>query len=486
MTKRAAAAAPIGLALLLLAAAVSIRTAPNAVASNAPATFAQLARDAEIALRVRWYAGAGSWNRCLPARCGVQSYDWGADNLSAALYLDWLTTRDAALVPWFRELGAANPGFHLCTAACRSWSDVPMWDALAAIREYDVTGDRGVLGKAEADFASAARSELYAQGACREIDYQRPNGETGLKTLETDANRILAATLLYQRTGTPAYLDDARAHYAAVRARFLDPRLPLYTVYVLDDRTRCVPLPHRFFASVNGTMISAGLELAATTRDPAYGRDAKATARAIERELDDARGVFVDPQAENDVVAPLVIAMYRLAAQGDAEARAWIVRNAAAAIQARTADGSYGRFFDGPPPPGQVTMWETNGGFALAFAAAALAPSDIVEPDTWPTARSASVALDASSSYRFSGSGIAFTGTLGEHPGHAHVLLDGRPIADRTGIWQGLTYVAKGNALLFAWRWPASGPHVVTFVPAEENVKEGPAFLDLREAFVLP
>ncbi len=41
-----------------------------------------------------------------------------------------------------------------------------MWDALAAIREYDVTGDRSILAKAEADFASAARSELYAQGAC--------------------------------------------------------------------------------------------------------------------------------------------------------------------------------------------------------------------------------------------------------------------------------------------------------------------------------
>ncbi len=155
-------------------------------------------------------------------------------------------------------------------------------------------------------------------------------------------------------------------------------------------------------------------------------------------------------------------------------------------MQALDADASYGRFFDGPAPPGRVTMWETNGGFALAFAAAALAPSTRVETDPWRTRRLTRVALDAPSTYRFAGSGIAFTGTLGEQRGHAHVVIDGRPTADNTGIWQGLTYVPKADALLFAWRWPARGKHVITFLPGALNVKEGPSFLDLRGAVVLP
>ena len=269
------------------------------------------------------------------------------------LYARWLVTHDAALEPAFRALERTEPQYGDCRRPhCKNWSDVPMWDAVAALRTYDVTHDDVALRNAEAAYRAVAASDVYARGACPALDYQRPHAESGgLKTLETDANRTLAAVLLAQRTHRPEYLAAAAAQYAAVRAWFYDPQLDLYTVYVFDDGRACRALPHRFFASVNGVMIDAGLELARATHDERYAREARATAHAI-RALDDDRGIFTDLQAENDVVAPLVLAMLQLARGGDAFAKDWIVRNAAAAAHARRADGAYGRFFDGPPPAG--------------------------------------------------------------------------------------------------------------------------------------
>ena len=167
------------------------------------------------------------------------------------------------------------------------------------------------------------------------------------------------------------------------------PERALYTVYVFDDGQACAPLPHRFFASVNGVMIEAGLKLGAATGDGRYAHEARATARAIHA-LDDGRGILADLQAENDVVEPLVVAMLQLARGGDAFAREWIVRNAAAAANARrTSDGTYGGFSTGPPPAAIVTAWQTNGGLAIEIAAGALAPDGAREAgDPWRSARS--------------------------------------------------------------------------------------------------
>src|SRR5207302_4626344 len=122
-----------------------------------------------------------------------------------------------------------------------------------------------------------------------------------------------AALLLYRATSNPAYLAAAVAGYAAARAYFIDPRVALYTVYSFDDGHSCRQLPHRFFASVNGDMIWSGAELAMATGQPTYLEQALATAQSVDRYLTDARGVFVDLQAENDVVEPLVEAMALLA-----------------------------------------------------------------------------------------------------------------------------------------------------------------------------
>jgi hypothetical protein len=412
------------------------------------------------------------------------------------LYERRLVGGDDALLPIFRALEATEPRYGPCRAPrCTNWSDVPMWDAVAALRTYDVTHDEAALHNAQAAYAAVAESDVYARGACPEIDYQRPHAEGGgLKTLETDANATLAAVLLAERTQRAGYLDQARRRYDTIRRWFLDPQLALYTVYVFDDGRTCKPLPHRFFASVNGAMIEAGLELARATHDERYARDADATAHAI-RALDDDRGIFTDLQAENDVVEPLVFAMLQLARSGDTFATAWIVRNAAAAAHARRAgDGAYGRFFDGPPPAAIVTAWQSNGGLALEIAAGALAPDERAEPgDPWRDATTSVVAHGDAlpQSFRFTGSGIALLGTLGERCcelGRARVLIDGHEPPDRTGIWQNKSSAGRSlpGTVLFAWRWATSGPHEIRLEPDAVNAKEGGPFVDLRAAAIVP
>src|SRR5205085_356901 len=104
-------------------------------------------------------------------------------------------------------------------------------------------------------------------------------------------------------------------------------------------------------------MIWSGIELYRDTLDTTYLRDAVSTVGAVSKLLADGRGVFADLQAENDVVEPLVEGMLAAERMGVPFARGWLLANARAALSARAPDGSYGRFFDGPPPRTTTTAW---------------------------------------------------------------------------------------------------------------------------------
>jgi hypothetical protein len=481
--------------LIVVALAAASLEPSRAEARNV--TFAAAAEEAMATLLHVYYTGDGRWRACNASDCQAGNVDWGNDSLTYALAFRYATTHDMTLREPLHALASTAPTYGAPCAgadACGTWSDVPEWDAIALMDEYDAIGDPSLIGKADAAFGFVERSGAYALGACPRIRYQQPGGrDNQLKTLETDANSIKAALLLYRATKTPAYLASARAHYDAVRASFLDPRVALYSVYVFDDGTTCKQVPHRFFASVNGDMIWSAVELARATGRSSYLEQAIATARAVDVNLADGRGVFADLQAENDIVEPLVEAMYALAVRGQSFARAWIVRNAAAALGARTADGSYGRFVDGPPPSTVVTDWQTNGGLALEIAAAALAPEAVVDVrNPWGTAAHVSRDIAAPpATLTFRGAGIALLGTLGEQcceAGHARVLIDGRETFDRTGIWQNKSSSSRStpNAVLFAWRWETVGVHTLTFEPGVPNGKEGGPFLHLVGYEVLP
>ena len=454
-------------------------------------SFRVSGRKAEATLLRIYYAGGGEWRECNASTCTTGNRDWGVDSLTYALALRFHETRDRRLLAPLRALTQTAPVYPApCTnsSTCSSWSDVPEWDAIALLDEYAATGDQTALTKAEAAFAFVAQSSVYARGACSQIDYQQPGGGTNqLKTLETDSNLVKAALLLYRATHLTAYLETARAHYASSRAYFFEPKTNLYTVYVFDNGRTCVQLPRRFFASVNGNMIWNGVELFRDTGTRSYLDQAIATAKASVLALSDGRGILTDLQAENDVVEPLVEGMDALAEEPQGFARDWILRNAAAALSARTPDGSFGRFFDGPPPETTVTAWQTNGGLAAEIAAASLAP-DTVIPTTnaWAGAVLASHEITAlPATLGFYGSGVALIGTLGEsccESGHARVLIDGRETADATGIWQNKSSLGTSidNTVLFAWRWPSVGHHSLTFEPGIDNPKEGGSFLHIQ------
>jgi len=468
---------------------------PPVALAAASQTFADYARDATATLESTWLAGS-AWRLCLAPGCPTTNRDWGADALTYDLYFRWRTTRQPALAPLLQALSSSAPVYAPCSGShCSQWSDTPLWDGVAAAREYQATGAAEALQHAIGAFnAVQAARTLYARGACSGILYQQPFGGTNhLKTLETGSNYVKAALLLYSSTGNQTYLTDATTMYAAIRRHFLDPRVPLYTVYVFDDGQQCRQLPHRFFASVNGNMIDDGLLLANATHDATYLDDAELTARAVATQLADPRGIYADLQAENDTTEPLVEAMYNLATLAhQAFARDWLIESAAAALSARTANG-YGRFFDGPPPVSALTAWQTSGGFALVIAAAALDPE--AQPATtnaWAAA--GYVAHDIASlpaTLTFTGSGIALIGTIGAHcceAGHARVLVDGRETFDQTGIWQNKSSSGRSlpNAVLFAWRWPASRQHTLTFLPGLFNGKEGGSYLHLAGYLLLP
>jgi hypothetical protein len=455
-------------------------------------TFAAAGRKAMATLLYRFYAGNGSWRACASPRCPTGNVDWGYDSLTYTLALRADDSYDTRVRPRLKALAASARTYPApcdqVSTPCPFWSDVPEWDAVALADEYLLTGDPVALAKAQAAFEFVAGSSVFALGACPSIPYQKPGGgENHLKTLETEANAVKAALLLYRATHNQAYLASALAGYRAVRTYFLDPQVPLYSVYVFDDGQSCTQLPHRYFASVNGDMIWSGVELYKDTGDNTYLLQAIKTANSVQTYLSDSRGVFANLQAENDVVEPLVEGMYALAVRNHRLPRHWLLTNAAAALSARVKDGSFGRFFDGPPPATTVTAWQTNGGLALEIAAANIAPNQVIDgsPRRWAAAtfvRHPIAALPAT--LRFRGSGIAVLGTLGEQcceGGHARVLVDGHETFDRSGIWQNKSssHMTIPGTILFSWRWRTAGRHTLTFLPGADNAKEGQSFLHL-------
>ncbi len=454
-------------------------------AVTAPVTFSQAADEAAKTLVRVYYAGNGRWRMCDEPECKTKASDWGADALSDTLYFAWKATGNARARAILAKVGRAIPAYPApCKAkACPYWSDTPAWDAVTLMRVYEVTGDAALIPKASRALQYALSSSAFTLGACSAIPYQRGAASgSAVKTLETGANATKAALLLYRATGNRAYLTAALAQYAADREYYLDPSVPLYTVHVLDDGSACTQVARRFFASVNGDMIWNGLALWHATGQSTFYYDAVDTAEAVDTYLNDDRGIFNDLQGENDVVEPLVDAMNALATQENLSfARAWLLRNARAALGSRSGDGSFSRFFDGPPQA-DASAWETNGGLALEIAAGALSANGAVAiPQGWAsdgyvTAQITSLPATIS----FTGSGIALVGTMSERcqERHVRVYVDGVETFDRTGLWQNPT-MPKGTSVLFAWRWPSSGEHTIVLEPADAS-ELGGGVIDLQ------
>jgi hypothetical protein len=453
------------------------------------ASYPALAARSVRLLETSYYNGTGLWHMCVPVgTCSTKNRDWGADALTNVLYFRWALSRDRSVLPFLRTLAQTAP---LWQPGASASSDSVAWDAVADVRMYQATGSKTALAKAEAALAFVDSEPGLGSGACPAVDYQWPYRQrSDLKTIETASNYVKAAILLYQVTGARHYLDAARQQYAQVRAYFLARPVPLYSAYMFDNGQSCQVLPGQYFASVNGNMIWAGSALAAATGHPGYLRQAIATARAVQARLSDAAGIFADLQADNDIVEPLIEAMYRLATHNQQRfATRWLLANASAAGADITPQGQFGRFFDGPPPAAQAPAWQINGGIALAIAAAALNPrGQPANPAYWHNARlipdSQTLTPRGQVRITFTGKAIAILGTIGAHcctQGHASISIDHTPTYNHVGIWQNYSSPSRQQPgqVLFAWRWPTTGHHTITIGPAPYNPEQGGTYFSM-------
>jgi hypothetical protein len=480
---------------------IEARQASDNASATDPVTlghggYANLATRSIGTIEHLFYNGSGLWHMCVGAQCNTKNRDWGADALTNTLAFRWTLTHDPSVLPYLRRLALSA---HTWTASDVGSSDTAVWDAVAELREYQVTGSKVALAKAEVAFnwVDSVRAQAFASGACPQIDYQWPMGHrSDLKTLETGSNYIKAALLLYDITGRLSYLSKAEAAYNIARLYYLSPSVPLYTVYIFDNGKTCTVLPARYYASVNGNMIWAGAELARDSGDPTYLAQAIATARAVQAHLSDGARVFTDLQADNDIVEPLIEAMYMLASTDrQAFARTWLLTAASAAGSDVTASGSFGRFFNGPAPTGPATAWQITGGATLMQAAAALDPGGgPAHPGYWQHAILVSGHRTLTSKglrISFTGRAIAILGDIGAVccvAGHARVLVDGVQTFDHTGIWQNETSasIRLPGQILFAWRWPTAGHHVITILPGIPDPREGGSFFQMSGYLVVP
>ncbi len=449
-------------------------TALSAHADPIP-TFSEAGLKAGRDLVTAFYDGHGKWRSCDRDACAISNSDWGADSATDTLYLQWATTHDARIAGLMSQLVATSPryGAPCQNGPCPNWSDTPAWDAVVDMREYEVLHDQQALAKAQAALTYVQQSTAFFRGACSDIPYQHPPQDgKQTKTLETTANAVKGDLLVYEATHDASYLRAARDGYDAARRHYLDPQLPLYTVHVVDDGVMCSQVPHRFFASVNGDMMWNGIELWRITGESHYINEALATAHAVDQDLGDNRGVFANLQGENDVEEPLVEAMLDLAQREHLSfAHEWLLRNASAALSARARDGSFSRFFDGPPQ-GMTSIWETNGGASLEIAAAAIAPeTSAADAGGWDPSQDVSVNVKSlPATITVDGSGVALVGTMSPlcEQGHVRVLIDGLETTDHTGLWQNPS-MPSGPSVLFAWRWAEPGHHTITLEPGDSG-----------------
>jgi len=452
-------------------------------------SYAALAARSTHLLESSYYNGTGLWHMCLPVgTCSTKNRDWGADALTNVLYFRWALARDRSVLPYMRSLAQTA---RLWQPGDSASSDSVAWDAVAEARLYQATGSKIALAKAEAALAFLDSEPGLGTGACPAVDYQWPYRQrSDLKTIETASNYIKAAVLLYRITGAHHYLSAARQQYAQVRRYFLARSVPLYSAYMFDNGQACQVLPGQFFASVNGNMIWAGSELAAATGDRGYLRQAIATAQAMSSRLSDSAGVFADLQADNDIVVPLVEAMDRLATHDRVRfAARWLLTNASAAGADVNSLGQFGRFFDGPPPAAEATAWQVSGGIALMVAAAALDPRGRpADPGFWKDAGfvldSQTLAPGGQVRIAFTGQAIAIIGTIGAQccvQGHASVFVDGTQTFSHVGIWQNYSSPSRQQPgqVLFAWRWPTPGHHIITITPAPYNPEQGGTYFTM-------
>ena len=168
---------------------------------------------------------------------------------------------DPAVAPIMNALTATSPTSH------SGLSDVPLWDSIAAAREYQVTGNLAALRKAEALSASWPTRSSSRSAPARASSTSSPAAAApSSRPWRPAPTTSRPPLLLYQITTPRSYLTQARGPVPGGPAVLPVPGRP--ALHRLRVRQRVVlhaRCPGRYFGSVNGNMIWAGYYLAQAT-----------------------------------------------------------------------------------------------------------------------------------------------------------------------------------------------------------------------------
>ncbi|UJR80492.1 glycoside hydrolase family 76 protein [Sandaracinus amylolyticus] len=160
----------------------------------------------------------------------------------------------------------------------RGWSsdyyDDENWMALALIRAFDLTGDRGYLDRAQQLFGDieAAWDTTCCGANPGGIWWDRAHTQ---KATASNGGPVITAVRLHARTGDAQYLAFARMAYAYWREHMVDPETGQVWDHVAPDGA----ITRWKFTYNEGVMIGAALALLEATGETRYLDDARTFAR---------------------------------------------------------------------------------------------------------------------------------------------------------------------------------------------------------------
>ncbi len=249
----------------------------------------------------------------------------------------------------------------------RIWNDDITWAVIAALRAYEITGDKQYLVLAQTNFDA-----MYARAWTSEFGGGMwwTTAKTQ-KDVTTTAPAAIAACMLFQDTHDAAYLAKAKMMYAWLRANLYD----AHTGAVYDHLshgangkgTVVYPTP---FTYNQGTFIGAADLLHRLTGMRSYYDDALRTLGWTQRNLT-VHGILRSEAGvgiENGGGFKGIFIRYAVRFARDnhlSEFEPWFALNAAAAWSHRDARGLIGQAWARPTPGGPLYSWDCSAGVVL-------------------------------------------------------------------------------------------------------------------------
>jgi len=250
----------------------------------------------------------------------------------------------------------------------RIWNDDITWAVIAALRAYEITGDKQYLVLAQTNFDA-----MYARAWTSEFGGGMwwTTAKTQ-KDVTTTAPATIAACMLYKDTHEKAYLTKAKTMYAWVRANLYNARTGAVYDHVSHKANGKGKVVYTTQLTYNqGTFIGSADLLYQLTGDRSYYDDALRTMRHTQTDLTD-HGILRSEATggnENGGGFKGIFVRYAVRFARDnhlTEFEPWFALNAAAAWSHRNAHGLMGQDWSNPTPNRRLLYsWDCSAGVVL-------------------------------------------------------------------------------------------------------------------------